>query len=532
MTKRAPSLSCRLTRSRRTLATILLLGGAAMSGLTEPATAHDHVVPTIDRVQAMAERLPQQPGDLTAPIATWTFDDWLAETYGVRPTAERISKASTGGNSSDRLTGSNVADSTEIGVPSRRKGDAVGSLFSTAWIQNWLPWGSAAKQWISPLLPTLTSSEASPGVPLASNRSLARDLADLTCEEPIDINVAASQLSDLDVVTNGRGELAVVETQAGSVDLAAESQDAVEPSEISAPSEPPATEPPKFAQLALVGSSPIIVTLPDGYLSYDLSPEDVIAMRMYPIDQPAPYYSTARRTSVYGPVAALDNSAWRIVSEPAITVSTAELARSAVSSVSLPTDIQEAVTETDSSVADQRLAEVLHQIVQAVQPDSELRHHLRPEQLGTLLGRWSQQSGTLADSLLANLITLPGNNSASNLGEPSPQVAQAELLAPRQLAEHSAPLLPTGEGRVLQVELACQAALDVVMAQAARSAPVDTAPASAEPTSDPVTRALAVATACDHAAASLEKLAMAIRRAGDSLVRQAQAGAGNGSLLR
>src|SRR5690606_2269537 len=69
MTKFAPSLSCRLARSRRTLAAFLLLGGAAMSGLAGPAAAHDHAAPTIDLLQGMAEALPQQPGDAAAPLA-------------------------------------------------------------------------------------------------------------------------------------------------------------------------------------------------------------------------------------------------------------------------------------------------------------------------------------------------------------------------------------------------------------------------------------------------------------------------------
>ncbi len=128
----------------------------------------------------------------------------------------------------------------------------------------------------------------------------------------------------------------------------------------------------------------------------------------------------------------------------------------------------------------------------------------------------------------------------------------------------------------MQIEIACQAALAVVKQQAARGpaqpvgsehglpaaeivataetiaesfeiasieaianetpasvTPANIVPAADAPPADELVRAQAVATACDLAAESLERLAMSLRRAGDSLVRQAKAnGAGKDSLLR
>jgi hypothetical protein len=46
----------------------------------------------------------------------------------------------------------------------------------------------------------------------------------------------------------------------------------------------------------------MIVTLPEPYLSYDLSPEDAIAMRLYPIDRRQSPYWGARRTGLYASV--------------------------------------------------------------------------------------------------------------------------------------------------------------------------------------------------------------------------------------
>lgn len=534
MTKRAPSLSCRLARSRRTLAAFLLLGGAAMTGMAGPVAAHDHAAPTIDRIQGMAESLPQQPGDAVAPLASWTFDRWLAETYGLRPAINSAAKRSEAGSSSNPSS-QPAAAASAVAPPG--EGDAVGALFNANWIKSLLPWGAAANPWVTPLLPpaqqTAAENSNAPLVPLASALSLAHDFWNPAGEEAVDIGSTPSQIPQTEVDTDRSQDAAVLEENTADLAAAAEPQLATELTEMSAASEPPATAPPKYDKLALVGSSPLIVTLPDTYLAYDLSPEDLIAMRMYPIDQPSPFDSAARRTAAYGAINAIASRSWRIVSEPAVTVSTAEPTSTTAATVAAATERAEPAAPAEPSEAEQRLAVLANQIIEAVQPGSDLRNRLQPNQLGSLLGQWSQHSGAFAEGLLANFTGSTRDSVKASAGETVTQVAQAELLNPRKPnAETAAPLLPTGEGRVLQVELACQAAIEVVMAQAARAAVVEPTPALAETPTDPLTRALAVATVCDQAAASLEKLAMALRRAGDSWVRQAQIDSGNGTLLR
>jgi hypothetical protein len=101
--------------------------------------------------------------------------------------------------------------------------------------------------------------------------------------------------------------------------------------------------------------------------------------------------------------------------------------------------------------------------------------------------------------------------------------------------------------RALRIEVACRAAIDDVIAQASRgssgggaSIRQDTLAADSEVAGPKVAgpdvevvRAEAVATACDQAAQMLERLAMSLRRAGDSVVRQAKAKpAAGGSIVR
>ncbi len=449
-----------------------------MTTVASPAAAHDHAAPKIPIPEVLADCMPQPPADAAAALGDWRFDKWLAETCGMVTGAEAIAKLAT----------------------TTRKTESL-----------------------QPHQPAL--------VPLASDRSFARDLSDLTCEEPVDIHSGSGQEPLVEDGSDVAKDVAVMPPEPVASAPPTEHHPVARPAQSSMPSDPPATAPPKLGSLALLGSSPIIATLPDTYLAYDLSPEDAIAMRMYPIDQPSPNYSAARRTSVYGAVAALEVSPWRIVSEPAVTVSTAGLAGNAFTSTAPPAKPVASAAPTE---ADEWLAVLASQVVQAVQPDSEVRSRLRPRELGTALGQWSQRSSSLADGLMANLTSPSVQGAESALSsEAATLIAQAELQAPRPAnAPAAAPLLPTSEGRVLQVELACQAAIEVVMAQAARSPQAEPAQPLAAAPVDSVARAAAVATVCDQAAASLEKLAMAIRRAGDSWVRQAQVNAGNGSLLR
>ncbi len=393
-------------------------------------------------------------------------------------------------------------------------------------LQNLLAWGDQAKQWTSPLIlhvkETATelakatdATDATDAAAVVQSRQLVRGLSDLSCEEPIDIAPPAASVAEM----VADDEIAIVDDAVKDV---AEKADA--------------SESPKFGAAALIGSGPLVATIEEAYLAYDLSPEDVIAMRMYPIDGPsisgAPIsYPGARRTSIYGPVPNFQASGtWHQQVEPGIVVSTPaadapaiELALSAPAPADEPA-LPEEVVQTISGAA--------RWVVAAVQPDSDVRQ---------------MASATLL----------------------SKRVGEAILESPRPVAEPvDAMIVATSDvqaTRLMQIELACNAALDVVKQQAARSvdqelpaaeivASTETISQSFEvasieatandpavnhetlvdaPPTDELVQAQAVATACDLAAESLERLAMSLRRAGDSLVRQAKANGGaNRSLLR
>ncbi|HBJ37974.1 MAG TPA: hypothetical protein DDZ51_25095, partial [Planctomycetaceae bacterium] len=211
-------------------------------------------------------------------------------------------------------------------------------------------------------------------------------------------------------------------------------------------------------------------------------------------------------------------------------------------------------------------------LVAAVQPDSYARLLVSATLLSKRLGEAAGAGISTADATVGQAAA----RLASALQvQPRPRpfidppaeklVAQATLDTPRPVAEVVEPVEvaevsevagvtevadvdDSQATRLMQIELACNAALDVVRKQAARQAVQESAAtfelASIEavaneavqpdaPPADELVRAQAVATACDLAAESLEKLAMSLRRAGDSLVRQAKASSNpNRSLIR
>jgi hypothetical protein len=238
-----------------------------------------------------------------------------------------------------------------------------------------------------------------------------------------------------------------------------------------------------------------------------------------------------------------------------------------------------AVPESVSSA----IGEIAQWVVTAVQPNSDVRHAASGKMISRRIGEAAGTGishaeiavGQIATSLASVLQMQP--QPRPFLAPPAEKlVAEAILETPRPVAEapepaeiavvdvsDSGPIEPVAEAqatRLMQIELACNAALEVVKQQAARNAAHDlpaadvaTSPntdvesseiasvdaaesdkaAEADQPADELVRAQAVATACDIAAESLEKLAMTLRRAGDSLVRQAKANGGaKGTLLR
>jgi hypothetical protein len=441
-------------------------------GIAGSASAHDHASSRETPPIATAARSHQ------ASVTVRFDEDWLYEDCWFQE------DCSGGACAEATVTRAAAASVAAVGVG---QGDAVGQKASDAHIDNLISWGQGLKQWITPLV----AAEAKSAADALVNRQPAkylqaaattgrsqrdRDLSDLTCEEPVDVTPATRSAVSRNT---GAKRLTAVASPAPAADIAA-------------------TEPPRFAVAALLGGSPVIATIPESYLPYDLSPEDAIAMRMYPIAHPQSSYLGARRTGLYAPVDGLAGSLhWHAVSEPAVTISS----RTAV------------VTATEAAAqreAQQLLSSWANQAIAAVQPGSDVRMQLQSELLAGQLGTFARRGDQAVASAANNAVI---------------RIASAWPAAPkRQGVPLWANAGPTDQQQIMQLELACRTAVSVVLAQAARQP--QPAPASE------ITRAEALATACDQAAASLEKLAMAIRRAGDTVVRQAKMSTESQSLLR
>lgn len=140
-----------------------------------------------------------------------------------------------------------------------------------------------------------------------SNDPVQRALADLAAQEPIDVssakvNEASVEVRDLASRLFEEEEASVGgEAEAGA--SGSEVAGGGEPdgghwvaldewmaamAERAQPEKDEANLPPQYAALARIGGGPLIVTLEEPYMAYDMSPEDLIALRMYPIpgDEP------------------------------------------------------------------------------------------------------------------------------------------------------------------------------------------------------------------------------------------------------
>lgn len=322
-------------------------------------------------------------------------------------------------------------------------------------------------------------------------------------------------------------------------------------------------ERPRYAAIAGIGVAPMIATLEEPYLAYDLSPEDLIAMRMYPIPGADADYFGGRRTGaeVHGP-GLPENLVWEQVTEPAQIVSTPAVATESNADAVGEVVAEPVVAETvvaETVVAEQAApvpnADWLVDWARLVMSDDAiggaLRAWLNPVAAGNRIGELA------ADGTLAwELAVAEAAGQVAAVWTPAQPLAAESLLAeatlmeprPESVVDRAEVADEFESPRVPPLQLAHQTALEIVTAQAAEGAEAvaaeAAAPEAAAPTEqvaradshvlDPVARAEAVATACDHAAATLERLAMSLRRAGDTLVRQAKAGSAgaDGSMLR
>lgn len=546
-----PRFAKRLGRiARRALAAMLIVGGTSLG--TSPATvsAHDHM-PAVDesvKIDATASPLPSR----------LTGDTMLGQWLSVVEAAELVCGPAREIVEAEIVHSAGPLATTQRGITGGGGGLSIYPTTATQWqdyckLRNLLAWGDQAKHWTSPLIRQVekTATEQQSADDAAAevrSRQWVRALSDLSCEEPIDITPPADSVAEI--------AIAPAEAIVDDAKLADASQS------------------PRFNSAALVGGGPVVATIEEAYLAYDLSPEDVIAMRMYPIDGPAisgaPIsYLGARRTSIYGPVPNFETSGnWHQQVEPGIVVSTPAADAPPVKLASTAPADEPGLPEA----AVEAIGDAAKWVVAAVQPASDVRQLASAKLLSNRVGEAAGSGINNADAAVGQMAT---QLAAVMNRQPQPRpliaapaedsVATARLETPRPTAGPSVAKPDDSLGdaqaaRLMQIELACHAALDVVRQQAARGAaqalPAAEIVASAEtsaksfevasiqavagrpapsdaPPADDLVRAQAVATACDLAAASLERLAMSLRRAGDSLVRQAKTNGGaNESLLR
>lgn len=510
--------------ARRSLAAALIVGGLGTGAALDVATAHDHV-PVVDEAEVT----------VTANSLPWRLanDAMLSQWLGSIDAANAVCGPAQETNVFDHVNpaGPQANESPNIvgggGVPSVHP-TTISQWREYCHLRNLMAWGDQARKWASPLLETAPVAQSADAGQAATasdgetdvsdrlaSRELARGLADLSCEEPID-TAPPSLLAE---ATTGESDAP------GALPFT--------PPSVAVSGD--ASEAPKFGAAALVGGGPIVATLEEAYQAYDLSPEDIIAMRMYPIDGPAisgaPLgYLAARRTAIYPPVP------WHHQVEPSIV-----LATPAASSPETVAVVETAVADAAAPPAltddQQRMVhDATSWIIAAIVPDSEFRQRtsaaLLSHRLGESLGGGVQRVEVVvnqATTQLASLLPASPQPAVPPAIATGNWIAAAELGEPRPLVDDAA----APSERLLQIDLACQAALEVVRKQAEQGRVAMAQPAIERPPADELVRAQAVATAFDLAAESLEKLAMSLRRAGDSLIRQAKAGTqDNGSLLR
>jgi hypothetical protein len=140
-----------------------------------------------------------------------------------------------------------------------------------------------------------------------SNDPMQRALAGLAAQEPIDVSGEQTKEASVEVRDLASRLFEEEEATVGDEAGAGASGSAVaggnEPdnshwvaldewmaamAERAKPERDEANVPPQYAALAGIGGGPMIVTLDEPYMAYDMSPEDLIALRMYPIpgDEP------------------------------------------------------------------------------------------------------------------------------------------------------------------------------------------------------------------------------------------------------
>lgn len=152
-----------------------------------------------------------------------------------------------------------------------------------------------------------------------SNDPMRRALVDLAAQEPIDVSSeqakeASAQVRDLasrlfekeatplkdEVEAGVSGSQVASGSEPDSSHWVALDEWMAAMAERGRPERDAANVPPQYAALARIGGGPMIVTLDEPYMAYDMSPEDLIALRMYPIPGDEPGSRSPGIESGYG----------------------------------------------------------------------------------------------------------------------------------------------------------------------------------------------------------------------------------------
>ncbi len=305
---------------------------------------------------------------------------------------------------------------------------------------------------------------------------------------------------------------------------------------------------------SLSGSSPVIVTIAEGYLPYDMNRSDQISLRMYPITVPQFNYVGADRMSANhragaGPLDCLGHGViWSEDVMPAQTVET----KPQVDYMLLLTDawhgVDQLIADAAQDVSEQsnaRSAAVARSIVAAIQPDSNARQAIAPIRLGKNVGDSFLAMQSAATSGLQNATR---NVASWKFETPASQVSQSvelatageKLLVRAGVEANALDCATAGVADVAnsmscpveRLEVAAQPPATYQVAAVGVAAATLRTPQEPQGVREGISRAEAIATACDSTAATLERLALALRKAGDSVVRVARASAEGGSDLR
>ncbi len=327
-------------------------------------------------------------------------------------------------------------------------------------------------------------------------------------------------------------------------------------------------ESPATTDLSLNLSENSIAPDDDEYLAYDLSRADQIALRMYPISIPHFHYLGGRRTESrsafdYDASAVLDpaldclggGSLWSEEVQPSQSI---EITRRSDSQPSQDFSFNRAYSQVwDVTTAIQQHAgrlqrecdfyssQISSAVIDAVQPDSSIRNAVAGQSIGHELAAMNRMAKDIAGDQMQRIasgLSDRTDNIANSTPLDAPEQTAGEKLLSRAGIEANTEMMTAAGVADDAVDRVCcpveqsdvAARLPATYSLAAvgvATATLKTPHAPSDEFGDelkvslnPVSQAEALATACDTAAETLESLARALRKAGDSFIRVARTG--------